>query len=374
MSIKPKKLKYSTEIYKPGETNILYDNLTEGKKNLYIVSTPMQLLAAIEAQNHFKTENNVLVILFFLIRDGKNINQIFDLLEFFPYDKLLTYQNSDGMKIFNLIKYIKEISSRDYEHVFFGYSTPIYRRMIANLNYKKLFFLDDGVLTITTHNQLYREADLHSKLSSLPMEKIDYKRKLRDLYYKLNNIQVDCSLQDLNFFTMFTLPTYKNEQIINHNFSYIRNLFSTTTKQDNNVYILGQPLKRAIKMHTFEYIRYLDKVFECYSNRNIIYIPHRVEPMSDWFQYILYKKKNVSILYLDVPIELYFLKNNIQPREIVSFMTTALFTIQKMFPQSRPKYIEIDTTQYSEYHQENIQLIYDNYKKEHIEKFHCPND
>lgn len=368
---KPINLKYDKEFYKPGETKILYDNLKEGAKNLYIVSTPMQLLSAIEAQNYFQTKNNVLVILFFLIRDGKNINQMFDLLEFFPYDKLLTYQNSNGVKIFNLIKYIKIISSTDYQYVFFGYSTPIYRRMIANLNYEKLFFLDDGVLTITTHNQIYHKENLHSELSSLPMEKQNYKKKIRDIYYTLNNIKVDCSLEEINFFTMFDLPIYKNEQIIKNDFSYVRTLFVKDAENDNTIYILGQPLKRAIKMHTFDYIRYLDKIFECYSDKKIVYIPHRVEPMSDWFQYILYTKKNVSIKHIDMPIELYFLKNNIVPTEVISFMTTALFTIKKIFPESKPLYIEIDTSLYTQFHQENIQLIYDNYQKEGIEKFNC---
>jgi len=100
MNDKPTNLQYCKETFLPGETNILYNKLEEGENNLYIVSTPMQLLCAIEAQNHFKTKNNVLVILFFLIRDGKNINQMFDLLEYFPYDKLITYQNSNGKKIF----------------------------------------------------------------------------------------------------------------------------------------------------------------------------------------------------------------------------------------------------------------------------------
>lgn len=373
MNSKPRNLKYNKEIYKPGETKILYDKLEEGEKNIYIVSTPIQLLNAIEAQNYFQTKNNVLVILFFLIRDGKNINQMFDLLEFFPYDKLITYQNANGIKLFRLIKYIKEISSIKYENVFFGYSTPIYRRMIANLKYKNLYFFDDGVLTITTHNQIHATEDLYSELSSLPMEKQTYKKRLRDMYYAINNIKVDCNLEKMNFFTIFDLPIYKDEKIINHNFSYIRELFINDVKPDNTVYILGQPLKRAIKMNTFDYIRYLDTVIECYSDRKIVYIPHRAEPMSEWFHYILYSK-HISIKYLDMPVELFFLKNHIVPGEVISFMTTALFTLQKIFPTLTPKYIEIDTSPYTQYHQENIKLIYDNYKKNGIEKFNCKYD
>ena len=374
MNDKPTNLRYCKETFLPGETNILYNKLEEGENNLYIVSTPMQLLCAIEAQNHFKTKNNVLVILFFLIRDGKNINQMFDLLKYFPYDKLITYQNSNGKKIFKLIKFLKKISSINYQNVFFGYSTPIYRRIVANVDYKKLYFFDDGVLTITTHNQIYNKKYFHSELSSLPVEKQNYKKRLRDIYYALNHIKIDCSLTEMNFFTMFDLPVFQNEQIINNNFSYTRELFLKDVEPDNAIYILGQPLKRAIKMHTFEYIRYLDKVFECYSDRKIVYIPHRVEPMSEWFQYILYKHKNLTILYLDMPVELFFLKNGIVPTKVISFMTTALFSIQKIFPQSSPQYIEIDTSLYTQYHQENIQLIYDNYKKNDIEKFNCNDD
>ncbi len=55
---KPINLKYNEEVFKPGETKILYNQLRSGEKNMYIVSTPLQLLCAIEAQHYFNTQNN----------------------------------------------------------------------------------------------------------------------------------------------------------------------------------------------------------------------------------------------------------------------------------------------------------------------------
>jgi hypothetical protein len=122
-------------------------------------------------------------------------------------------------------------------------------------------------------------------------------------------------------------------------------------------------------MKHIDYIKYIDTVLKAYPSSKIVYIPHRQEVMSDILEYHLYQHKNVEILVPDVPIELYFLENGIEPTNVISFMTTALFVIKKMFPTSNPRYIEIDTSPYTEFHQKNIQLIYDNYKKEGIEKF-----
>ena len=99
-------LKYDKWIFKPGDIKILHDKLENGQKNLYIVSTPLQLLSAIEAQGYYQTENNILVILFFTFNKEQNVQQIFDLLKYFPYSKLITYQHSETSIYRSFIKYL----------------------------------------------------------------------------------------------------------------------------------------------------------------------------------------------------------------------------------------------------------------------------
>ncbi len=364
---KPKDLQYCKETFLPGETKILYDQIQLGDKNLYIVSTPLQLLCAIEAQHYFKTENNILVILFFLIDNGKNIDQMFNLSEHFPYNKLITHRPNKGINIKTFQDYILELRKHDYNYLFFGYGTPIYRRMVANIKHNKLYMLDDGIHSITVHSQLHET----SNNLSLVQEPKNIKKRLRNIIYFTKGIKVDNNLKDLNFFTMFDLPQYND--IITHNFSYVRSIFLKDEESDDRVYILGQPLKKAIKMESSDYIGYLKDVLNKHKNKEIVYIPHRTEQIGEELGYLLYSRK-VLILHINSPIEIFFMNHGINPVDVYSFMSSALFTISKMFPKSKPKYIEIDTSPYSEFHQENIQLIYDNYKKDGIEKFNLYNE
>ena len=359
---KPKNLHYCNDTFPPAQTKILYDELKEGEKNLYIVSTPLQLLCAIEAQHHFNTQNNVLVILFFLIDNGKNIDQMFKISEHFPYNKLITYRPNKGINIKTFQNYVLELKKYDYNYLFLGYGTPIYRRMVANIKHNKLYMLDDGIHSITVHNQLHES----SNNLLLVQEPKNIKKRLRNIIYFTKGIKVDNDFKDLNFFTMFDLPEYND--IVTHNFSYVRSIFLKDEQSDDKVYILGQPLKKAIEMKPSDYIDYLKDVLDKHKNKEIVYIPHRTEQISEELGFLLYSKK-VLILHINSPIEIFFMNHGINPVDVYSFMSSALFTINKMFPESKPKYIEIDTSPYSEFHQENIQLIYDNYQKAGIEKF-----
>ena len=371
--MKPINLKYDRVRYKAGDTKILYSNLGEGSQNLFVVSTPMQLLSAIEAQKYFKTKNNVLIILFFLIRDGKNINQMFKLSEYFPYDKLITFQNHKK-NFLPFTRFLKEITSPFYQYVFFGYSTFMYRRMIANLKYKKLYFIDDGVHTLTTHKQVFNLDNKKLLKEFKPYPNVKLKHKLLRLGYKIKGYKIDIYLEDLNFFTLFNLTPYKNEEIIKHDFSHVRNLFYKEPIESQTVYILGQPLTRAIGLASLLYLDYIKGIFDSYKDRKIVFVPHRTESIDELLRELIDSYKNVSILEIDEPIELYFMYHNIYPKDIASFMTSALFNLKVIFPHADIKAFKIKLKSLSEFHQNNIQLIYDNYKKENINLVELSND
>ncbi len=248
----------------------------------------------------------------------------------------------------------------------------MYRRIVANTKYEKLYFVDDGVHTLATHKQVFNLHDPQILKDFKPYPNKKLKHKIMRLGYKLKSFKIDTNLEDLNFFTLFNLTPYKNEEIIKHNFSHIRNLFFKHPIENEKVYFLGQPLVRAIDIPSTIYLDYMQNIFDYYKDREIIYIPHRVEPISNTFIQLISTYKNVSILEIDDPIEFYFMNNNIYPQDVASFMTSALFNLKKIFPQSRVKAFEVNQDSLTEFHQNNIQLIYENYKKENIELIKLP--
>ncbi|MEA2019529.1 MAG: hypothetical protein U9N59_13905, partial [Campylobacterota bacterium] len=359
-------LKYDKRIFKPGDTNTLYNNLKVGKYNCYFVSTPGQMLSAIEAQNYFKTTNNVLVILLFVIKDGKNINQMFKLSELFPYDKLITYQNKSSKFYVSFIPFLKQLTKDKVDYLFIGFNTILYRRIVANLNYKKLFYLDDGVHTITTHEDIYNDAHKNTRKEYIPFPKTLNLQKMK-LIYGIHGLKVDTYLNDLNFFTVYNLEQYKNETIVKHDFSYIGSLLIKNHKINNVVYVLGQPLVNQVGVEQDIYTKYLKEVFEYYNDRKIIFVPHRLEIIYEEIETYISQRKNIEIFIPDAPIEFYFLNNSIYPRDVASFMTSALFNIRKLFPETKTRAFEIDLTKLDSHHQRGISLIYEHYRNEDVE-------
>lgn len=356
-------LEYDESVFKPGDMKVLHDNLEHGQTNLYIVATPLQLLSAIEAQGYYQTKNNTLVILIFV---SENIQQMFDLAQYFPYSKLMTYQNSNTSIYRYFIKYLNEIKKFQYNYVFFAYPTKQYRAMIANLKYNHLIFLDDGVHTFIVHRELYGNSLDDNNLMFAPEPTDSIRRKIKELVYLANGCYLDVDISHMDIFTMFNIKPYGNEKIITHNFLYIKKLLQTDLYRDDRVFILGQPLEQAIGLPGTVYIQYLKKIFKYYKGRKIIYIPHRSESLSPALQTMLLKY-DIEILFINMPIELYFIKNHIDPVDIGTFLSSALFTMNILFDNLNPKAFEINLDQLDELHQKNIKLVYDNYLSEEIE-------
>ncbi|CAA6825444.1 MAG: Unknown protein [uncultured Sulfurovum sp.] len=362
---RPKNLEYNKSIFKPGDTHILHNTLNKKEKaNIYFISTPGQMLSAIEAQNHFQTKNNILVILFFVVGDGKNINQMFKLSELFPYDMLMTYQNKSAKFYISLIPFLKLLKEYQFNYLFFGFNTMLYRRIVANMEYKQLFYLDDGVHTITTHEDIYNDKRKLTRVEYKAFPKTLNFLKVLYIYGK-NHLKADKSLSDLNFFTVYNIEKYQNEKIIKHDFSYTRSLFIGQNLKDDNLYVLGQPLVEQVGVDQLVYHNYLFSLFEFYKDKNIIFIPHRLEKLHENLKSHLIRNQ-ISLFIPDKPIEFYFLYKNIYPGYVASFITSALFNINKLFPKTEARAFEIDIKELDKHHQQGISLIYQHYRNEDI--------
>jgi len=141
------------------------NEFTLKKKNLFIVTNPMQFLNACESQYFFKTKNNILVFLFF-----KGHNQSEELLknkDLFPYTQLIILDTRDTRNtISENITLIKILQKYSYEKVFMGYFSLNMRRYLCNINYEDFFYLMMGhiqllcivsyiILTIIMHLVCY---------------------------------------------------------------------------------------------------------------------------------------------------------------------------------------------------------------------------
>ena len=77
-----------------------------------------------------------------------------------------------------------------------------------------------------------------------------------------------------------------------------------------------------------DYVSALTNLCAYYQGREIKYIPHRDEHIIPSGSVVL---EEMEVLSLEVPIEQYFLSNNIFPSCVVGFFSTALFSLHFIF-------------------------------------------
>jgi hypothetical protein len=81
-------------------------------------------------------------------------------------------------------------------------------------------------------------------------------------------------------------------------------------------------------MHDKIYVDYLKRIIRHY-NKPIIYIPHRTEIISENLKALV--NENFIMQKNEGPIEIVFLSKRIYPMHVVSFFSTALFNLKKIF-------------------------------------------
>jgi len=313
--------------------------------NIFFVSTPFQLLSAIEAKQAFKTKNNILVLLYFGGNEQDTL-QMQELTRLFDYSELVVFDVINKKKYLDeTIAFLKQLKTDSYNYLFVGFFSANLRRFVANVNYQKLYLIDDGVYTISVHREIYasQNNELYKKYITRYSEKKrdnPYKQlkfEIYHLYRKIalwkNGLKNDMNPKELNFFTMFNLPQYKNEIIAKHSFSFLKKRYSNQKLiVDDSVYFLGQPLYKVDNMTLEEYVNVVKSIFNYYKAQHlkVKYITHRSED-EDVIKEIE-SIANIEVLTLPMPIELYLLSNNIKVNKLASFVSTGLFSVKTMYP------------------------------------------
>jgi len=366
---------------KKGEIKLINKNkLTNEDKNLFFVSTALQLFNAIEAQHHFQTTNNILVLLSFgkQSHDERHIKLYLDQ---FPYDELIIFNVNDS-KIYHtlVVELLDTINKYTYNYFFLGYFSANLRRLACNIPAKTLFLYDDGTYLIALHNEVYNSQSIST--NSIPLirrysersRKSKFKQFIfllydyyREFYFKLHGYKNDFKKIELSFFTIFHLDTYQKEKIVNHHFKRLQNIFQISNKissiqEKKHIYFLGQPLDKALNIPNDTYISYIMQIASYYKEKkiNFIYVPHRAEDGSIVSKLTL---ENFEILTPNIPFEIYIFEQDIKISHIASFFSSVLFTTKVLFPKI---HVEAFKIPFDLQERNDINAIYNTLKKENI--------
>ncbi len=269
-------------------------------------------------------------------KNKKNKAMIEHTLRYFNLDQYFSIEicelKETQSKFFLMRKLVNRYKKYEFDRVFIGDVGSMQIVLAANLNAQSIYHLDDGTETIS---------DQKSKLF-LP-ESYKYfslKKKLRFIRYRLLGLDYYLD-RPINLFTMFDLEKLPGQKIVRNEYSVVNNNFlKTKTYNDKVVYFIGQNIYRKEILDAEEY--YFDmikKVKNKLADKKLLYFPHRGEDIPTVKNKL--SDMNIELYIPELPIELELLNFEQYPKNIISFTSTALVTISKIFFKANAYYIQI---------------------------------
>ena len=141
------------------------------------------------------------------------------------------------------------------------------------------------------------------------------------------NIFQNLSFKNCRVFSAFEPHYFKKYDYQTNKYSFLKKKLKNLSGFSNEVYFLGIPFVEIYHLKKNYYINLLKKIIpNLKSKKKIIYVPHPKEnPL-----YLKKYFKDLKILNIDCPIELYLLNKKKFPKMVVSFGSTALIVLNKI--------------------------------------------
>lgn len=299
--------------------------------SLFFVSSPLEMICAIEARSQFQTKNNILVLYLFEV-DISIVNYIISLGE--KWEKVYRLNRSSinyGKKFVVLTNKLKK---NKYQY-FFSTGMTFAAHFLFNIQFEKQYFLDDGTLTLHNVSLFEKEGSLTRKLSLFPgHDKYKFKHKLNEALHFLFGHKLRGKVEELNLFTFFKIQKKPKIHVVENKLLWFDKIKKTNilNQEDNLVYIIGSPLVFAKIINENYYFELIQQIIAKFSNKKMIYVKHRWEQKEDIEN--IQKRFNLKILENENIIEIDFLKKGILPKHIVGTISTALFTLKNLYPSA----------------------------------------
>jgi len=316
------------------------------KKNLFMVSTPWQLVNASEAISAFNAKGNVLIVR--ATSNQINIRQMQALLQ--PDDwSSIVYLSNNKSNFLQYAKVIKDCKKTHYDKIFIGWDW-FSQILFSNVVFNDAYIIDDGLLTITHYNELRLGVKKYQEF---------FKKKLRFILFGFKVF----TFKRIGFFTSFLLPNLDNIKIKRHNFQSIRKKYSAKNFQKNkDVFIVGQALTEKEVMSQKLYNQYIAGICRYFQGCNVLYIPHRDE--KNIFRFVD-SFDGMELKIIDQPLEIFLLESKVTPKAIVGLFSSLLVNVRQLLNSSKNIYYihipdsYINTGPYKQILQNNRSYIID---------------
>lgn len=300
--------------------------------NIFLVTSPLQLLNAIEARIEFNCQNNILILREEKTNTGRK--QIKSILTLKEWDHIiyLPRRNKVLSTLLVMSKVKKITTNSKIENFFFAdYSAWRTNVFLNNFHAEKEIMIDDGVLTLREYE---------SKIKNC---KLLFSNKKYNFIFNLLRFSPPRDISPskrLHIFTIFDLE--KSEiPIIKNKLSFIKSKAKKHNNEERYSVFIGQAHvnEKGIRIKDYE-----DTINYIASKSKIYYFPHRTE--SKEVERKIRKIKNVVYVRPVFPIEIELMNKNINIKEIYGIGSTALVTLSSLIPDAKVYNINFDISSY----------------------------
>lgn len=337
--------------------------------NLFMVSSPLQFINALEAKHYFNyfSENCILLIFQDSGKNRHTIHRIKNMIKETDWYKV--YYIGGGSSKTSWIRSLTQLSRiKKYifsvKDIFVGdfLVHELMKDFINNINYDNVYLLDDGNKTLTYH-ELSAGNDVSIKETSIK----DFVRNIIKKYFFRFSVNYPYIFKKLNYFTIYNLRQKNNEIIIKNDYQHIKRLIDNKDSLER-VWFLGCDLPECNIVSEKIYLDYLEKIKNYFSPQEIIYIPHRFENMTKLKK--IEQVIGIEIYNTQTCIEYELCQQKNLPNTLASFFCSALDTCNQIYRDKiniksfiiNPSYIDVKI-------KDHVQEIYSYYHKNYKDNF-----
>ncbi len=135
------------------------------------------------------------------------------------------------------------------------------------------------------------------------------------------------SLPKCKVFSNFEPSFFKRHDYWPNNYFFLKKKLKNLSGFSNDIYFIGSPFVEIFNVKKDDYLKLLERTFAYLRSKNkIFYVPHPKEETLYLKKYF----KDLKILKINDPIELYLLNKRKYPKLVASFGSTAMITLKKI--------------------------------------------
>jgi len=264
--------------------------------NLYYIESPFQLLSAFENIVYYKKKYKIIIR---LNENEINNYQLKHIAKYLALKNIYYIEIKEKKSLsdyINIIKVMKNILLSECSDIYFGNYNSIVFKLLFKYLKNNIYLMDDGIGTLTVYEKLKKK------------------------------------LVKIKLYTMFNLNKTSLLDIETHKFENLRSYFKKNTKSVQKDIFIGTQFVNYGFVDEIDYMNSI-KLSISLSNSKILYFPHRNESRNliDKIRAL----EGIEVVDIKLPLEYYLLECDFIPKNIFTLLSTAVFSINIFYPESR---------------------------------------